>query len=102
MRVGTGAIAGSVFFDENGDGVRQATERPARGVVVVLDNRLTQITDSDGRFAFALVTAGTHTLAILSDHIPLPWGSADDAPRMARVSVRDELRVDFPLARLSP
>ena len=101
-RAGTGAISGSVFFDENSDGVRQTTERPARGVLVVLDNRLTQVTDSDGRFAFALVTAGTHTLTIVSDRIPLPWASADDAPRIVRVNVRDELHIDFPLARLSP
>src|SRR5690606_10884272 len=35
----TGSIRGSVFLDENGDGIRSASELPAVNVTVVLDGR---------------------------------------------------------------
>ncbi len=99
-RSGTGVLVGSVFFDENGDGIRQTTERGAAGVTVVLDNRFTQTTDREGRYAFNLVPAGPHTLSLVVDRVPLPWGLADDAPQSVRVEVRGETRKEFALTRM--
>jgi hypothetical protein len=93
-------LVGSVFFDENGDGIRQTTERGAAGVTVVLDNRFTQTTDREGRYAFNLVPAGPHMLSLVVDRVPLPWGLADDAPQSVRVEVRGETRKEFALTRM--
>ncbi|APV48426.1 hypothetical protein BWI17_01225 [Betaproteobacteria bacterium GR16-43] len=101
-RSGTGRVAGSVFFDENGDGERQANERGAPGVQVILDERQSAVTDNDGRFQFAFVPSGTHRVRVLVERVPLPWGLADDAQREVRVDVRGDARLDIGLTRISP
>lgn len=101
-RSGTGRIAGIVFFDENGDGAKQATERAAAGIIVVLDGRRFETTDAEGRFTFALVPAGEHRLAIVVERIPLPWGLEDESPRAIKVEVREDARLEIGLKRISP
>jgi hypothetical protein len=101
-RSGTGWIEGAVFFDENGDGVRQPTERGAPGVVVVLDGRATQITDTEGRYRFGIVGAGTHAVSVSVERVPLPWGLQDESPRPVQVQVREGARVDVGLSRIAP
>lgn len=91
-----GAVAGSVFLDENGDGVRSASEQAAPNVTVVLDGRFAVRTDSLGRFAFPQVAAGSHTLSVVSDNLPLPWSVRDgDAQRTIEVTVRGTIRADI-------
>jgi hypothetical protein len=99
--VGTGRIVGWVFFDENGDGVRQASERTAPGVIVYLDGRYSTTTDSDGKFEFIPVPTGTHTLRLSIERVPLPWGLHDESPRKVEVPLRDALILEFPLSRIS-
>ncbi len=101
-RSGSGRVLGSVFFDDNGDGVRQASERGIAGVQVVLDERQAAVTDNDGRYQFALVPAGAHRLRVLVERVPLPWGLQDDSPREIRVDVRGDARMDFALTRIGP
>jgi hypothetical protein len=101
-RSGTGRVSGTVFFDENNDGVRQATERGAPGVTVVLNNRTTQVTDRDGRYSFNLVPSGPNTITLVMDRVPLPWGLADDSPRSIQVGLREDNRLDIPLAKVNP
>ena len=101
-RSGTGTIAGSVFFDENRDGARQATERGAANVIVILDERQSANTDAEGRFAFPLVPAGRHRVRIVIERLPLPWGLEDETPREVSVDVRTESRVDIGLTRIGP
>ena len=101
-RSGTGWIEGFVFFDENGDGVRQPTERGAPGVLVTLDGRGTQVTDNEGRYRFGIVATGAHAIAISVERVPLPWGLQDEAARAVRVEVREGARVDVPLTRIAP
>ncbi len=101
-RSGTGGISGSVFFDENADGVRQPNERGAQGVVVVLDDRRSATTDPDGRYVFPLVPVGRHRLRIIVERVPLPWGIDDDTPREVTVDIRADARLDIGLTRVSP
>ena len=101
-RSGTGRIAGVVFFDENGDGAKQATERVAAGIIVVLDGRRFETTDAEGRFTFALVPSGDHRVAIVVERVPLPWGLEDESPRVVKVEVREDIRLDIGLKRISP
>jgi hypothetical protein len=101
-RSGTGGITGSVFFDENNDGVRQANERGAPGVVVVLDERRSATTGPDGRYTFPLVAVGRHRIRLIVERVPLPWGLEDDSPREVRVEIRTDARFDIGLQRVSP
>jgi hypothetical protein len=91
-----GAVAGSVFLDENGDGMRNASEQAAPNVTVVLDGRFAVRTDSLGNFAFPQVAAGSHTLSVVPDNLPLPWSVRDgDAQRTIEVTVRGTARADI-------
>lgn len=91
-----GSINGSVFLDENGDGVRSASELTAANVTVVLDGNYSVRTDSEGNFEFPRVGTGSHSLEVVADNLPLPWffdGPA--ATRRIEIKVRAHERVDF-------
>lgn len=92
----TGSVAGSLFLDENGDGVRAASEQSAANVTVLLDGRYATRTDSLGNFEFLRVAAGPHRVSVVPDNLPLPW-SIDDtsAQRVVQVVVRQAARVDI-------
>ena len=94
---------GSVFYDENGDGVRQASERGAAGVQVVLDERQAAVTDNDGRFQFSLMPAGTHRLrSLVGARCRCRGAWQDESAREVRLDVRGDVRVDFGLTRIAP
>jgi hypothetical protein len=91
-----GTITGSVFLDENADGVRSATEQPARSVTVMLNDRFVVRTDELGRFRFERVATGTHTVSVIADNLPLPWAlEAGLARQPVVVTVRGETVVNF-------
>jgi hypothetical protein len=92
----TGRIAGSVFLDDNGDGVRSASEQPVANITITLDDRYSVRTDDQGRFVFERVAVGVHTLEAVADNLPLPW-SIDEvsARRTLQVEVRGEASVDI-------
>lgn len=88
-----GSVVGSVYLDDNDDGVRGASEEPAVNVTVVLDGRYSVRTDAAGRFEFPRVAVGPHALAVVPDNLPLPW-SVDEVPRTFDVTVRGTARID--------
>ncbi|MGI9341754.1 MAG: carboxypeptidase-like regulatory domain-containing protein [Gammaproteobacteria bacterium] len=98
---GAGRIGGQVFFDENRDFIRQAGERPAVGVVVVIDGRYEVRTDAQGRYEFDPVYPGPHRVALIAEDLPLPWGLDDEAARAVDVRVRQASEIDFPLVDLT-
>lgn len=98
-RGGTGSIEGTVFFDENGDGLRQASERAAPNVTVYLDGRGAVTTDAEGRFNFVALPPGAHMLLLRPEALPLPW-TIEPGSRSVQVPVRDAARIDIPLARI--
>lgn len=96
----TGGIAGSLFLDDNDDGVRAASEQAAAAVTVVLDGRYAVRTDSNGEFSFPRVSVGEHTLEVIADNLPLPWSVREQfARRRIEVTVRRNARVDIPAVR---
>lgn len=91
-----GGISGSVFLDENGNGIREAAENAASNVTVVLDGRYSVRTDSLGNFEFARVAVGAHQLQVISDNLPLPWFFDEEgSQRAVQVVVRERTRVDI-------
>jgi len=95
--VGSGRLSGTVFFDENGDSVRQPSEEAAAGVVVILDGRYEARTNSQGIYSFSPVPAGEHSVRVLMDNLPLPWGLDDERPRQLGIRFRQDTDIDFPL-----
>ncbi|MFD0726599.1 carboxypeptidase-like regulatory domain-containing protein [Lysobacter brunescens] len=96
----TGDIVGTIFLDENNDGVRSASERPAANITVLLDGRFSAKTDEQGRFRFDRVAVGTHDLLVIPDNLPLPWVIEDERgnPRV-QVEVRKDATVDIGAVR---
>ena len=96
----SGRIVGSVFLDDNGDGVRSASEQPVANVTIVLDDRYSVRTDDQGRFAFERVAVGAHRLEAVPDNLPLPWSIDDESARRSlQVDVRGETAVDIGAVR---
>lgn len=91
-----GSVVGSLYLDDNGDGVRAAAEQPAINITVVLDGRYSVRTDNAGNFEFPRVAVGVHTLSVISDNLPLPWAFDEAvAQRSIQVTVREAARVDI-------
>ncbi len=99
---GSGRLSGVIFFDENGDGIRQPNERGAPGVTIYLDGRFPATTDAQGRYSFAVVTPGSHGLRILNEALPLPWSLDDSRPLVANVPLRGDVVTDIPLTKIRP
>ena len=97
---GAGRIEGEVFYDENGDFVRQPGEQPVVGAVVLMDGRYEARTDAAGRYSFEPVYSGLHRVSLVVSELPLPWGLHDEAPRMVNVSTRHPGQANFGLVRL--
>ncbi len=98
--LGTARIQGEVFFDENGDFVRQPNEAPVVGAVVLLDGRYETRTDARGRYLFEPVRAGSHYVNLVVSELPLPWGLRDETPQMMNVGLRRYGEVNFAVVRL--
>lgn len=50
---GRGGVMGEVFFDENGDGIRQENEKGLKNVKILISNGREVETDENGKFSFS-------------------------------------------------
>ncbi|VTU13555.1 hypothetical protein SRS16CHR_00649 [Variovorax sp. SRS16] len=96
---GSGRVEGHVFFDQNNNGQREASEGGVAGVTVLLDRRYVARTDAQGFYSFPSVAGGSHELELVQDDLPLPWSSPGSPSRRVDVYVRDTLPVDFPVQK---
>lgn len=91
----SGRVTGTVYLDENADGVRSASEQPAANITVLLDGRYSVRTDNLGRFEFPRVASGQHTVTVVTDNLALPWFiDPADAQRRINVGLRSDEHVD--------
>lgn len=97
--MGAGALKGTVFFDADNNGRREASEAGVPNITVILDRRFVARTDAQGRYEFPWVVAGEHSLQIQTDNVPLPWNPVVRAPVPASVLVRSTTNTDFALQR---
>lgn len=96
---GSGNIDGFLFLDENENGLMDAGERGAPNVVILLNGRFVARTNTDGRFEFQAVAAGSHVLTVVPDNLPLPWATRDEGSTPITVSVRQRSFVTIPVQR---
>ena len=96
---GAGSLRGSVFFDADANGRREASEAGVPSVTVILDRRYVTRTDAQGHYEFPAVAAGEHLIEVSSDNVPLPWSPTLRDPIMTRVLVRQTTTLDFAVQR---
>ena len=96
---GAGSLSGTVFFDADANGRREASEGGVANVTVILDRRYVSRTDAQGRYEFPAVAAGDHLIELSSDNVPLPWSPAAREPLKASVLVRQGTTYDLPVQR---
>ena len=96
---GAGRLTGTVYFDADNNGRRDATEAGVPNITIVLDRRFVTRTDANGRYEFPAVAAGDHELQIQSDNVPLPWSPVARDPVRMRVAVRGTAVEDFALQK---
>ena len=72
----------------------------------MLNGRFAARTNSEGRFEFASVAAGSHVLTVVPDNLPLPWVVQGDGRTEVEVGVevvalgvRGSARAEFPGGR---
>ncbi len=96
---GGGRIEGVVYLDANRSGTQEASEAGASGVTVYLDNRYAARTDAQGRFEFPFVAAGTRTVTVRNETLPLPWAVVDDGQVRVDVRLRETTRLAVPVQK---
>ena len=96
---GAGSLSGTVFFDADANGRREASEGGVANVTVILDRRYVSRTDAQGHYEFPSVVAGDHLIELSSDNVPLPWSPAAREPLKASVMVRQGTTYDLPVQR---
>jgi hypothetical protein len=96
---GAGSLTGSVFFDADANGRREASEGGVPGVTIILDRRYVTQTDARGRYEFPSVAAGEHLIEVSPDNIPLPWSPMLRDPLKTVVLVRQTHSLDFAVQR---
>jgi hypothetical protein len=96
---GSGSLNGTVFFDGDGNGRREASEGGVPNVTIILDRRFVAKTDSQGRYEFPSVAPGEHTVEISADNVPLPWSPTLREPVKTRLTVRQISVQDFAVQR---
>ncbi len=97
--VGAGRLEGTVFFDNNGDGTRQADEAGVANVTLLLNGRYLARTNGQGRYTFDFVATGEQQLEVVPDNVPLPWSPKDRDAIKVTVLVRETTTTNFALQR---
>lgn len=87
-----GIIAGTVFHDRNGDGLRDTGESGIDGVVVSLNRTITTTTSGGGHYVFVGVAAGQHDVIEID---PNGFTSTTRNSRTVSVAANGSATADF-------
>ena len=90
-----GRLTGTIFLDQNDSGRMDAGDGIAPNVTILLDGRFSTRTDIKGRFDFPFVSAGPHTLTVVSDNMPLQWSVANEGRVEVEVHTRETTEVNI-------
>ena len=67
---GPGGISGRLWRDDDGDGTQDPGEPGLAGITLSIPGHGTAVTDADGDYAFAGLTAGPHTVSVSTGDLP--------------------------------
>lgn len=91
-------VAGVVFHDENGNGVRDEGERAVPGVVVRLaGSEVVRTTDGAGVFVFDHLPPGTHAVMVDARSLPFGFRIRGEGVHLVTVRAGEERMLDVPL-----
>lgn len=101
-RLGRGAVRGILFYDKNGNGLREPDEPGVPNVTMYLDRGFSVETNANGEFNFEPVPSGQHEITVNVANIPLPWGLDENRKIWADVHPRETAVIEIPLTRIGP
>jgi hypothetical protein len=101
-KLGRGAVRGVLFYDKNGNGLRDAGEQGVPNVTIYLDRGFSVETNANGEFSFDPVASGQHEVSVNVANIPLPWVIDENRRIWADVRPRESAVVEIPLIRIGP
>ncbi len=96
---GAGSLGGTVFFDTNANGTREASEGGVPNITIILDRRYVTRTDNQGHYEFSAVAEGNHLLEISPDNVPLPWSPLQRDPVRVEIEIRAAAVKDLAVQR---
>ncbi|RYZ03466.1 MAG: hypothetical protein EOO24_13705, partial [Comamonadaceae bacterium] len=96
---GSGRLEGHVFFDQDNNGKREASEGGVPNVTVLLNRRFVARTDAQGYYSFPAVAAGSYQIEVVPDNLPLPWAPAARGATATQVYMRGTTVTDFAVQR---
>jgi len=100
--LGRGAVRGILFYDKNGNGLREPDEQGVPNVTVYLDRGFSVQTNADGEFSFEPVPSGQHEIRVNVANIPLPWALDEKRRIWADVHPRSTVVIEIPVTRIGP
>ncbi len=85
----TYTLSGAVYFDVNGNAVRDAGENGASGITITLNGSTSVVTNASGAYSFTGLLAGTYTVAAVvpSSYLTTTASSATVSITSANASV---------------
>ena len=99
-KIGSGQVTGSIFIDENQDGIRQSFEKGISGVEVFLDSIYPMLTDADGKFVYPSVGLGNHHIFVDESRLPLPWMLQGEERQGLNVVLRETTTINIAVVNL--
>ena len=105
MRVDFGIIArleinGLVFEDVNGNNEYAASDKPVRGIVLMLEDGKKVTTDNTGRYLFSNVSPGEHTLILDLNSLPIYYLPKVAISHKVNISEGNAYTLNIPLRRI--
>ncbi len=93
-----GGFCGFVFYDTNGDGIKQPQEAGVPGAKIAVNGKKTAVTDRDGYYRLKGVSGKTATLSLDLSTIPPGYNPTVSAERKVDIVHGVNKRYDFGLA----
>ena len=93
-------INGSVFEDVNGNNVYDASDKPVRGIVLMLENGKKATTDNTGSYLFSNVSPGEHTLTLDLNSLPIYYLPKVAISNKINISEGNAYTLNIPLKRI--
>lgn len=90
-----GTILGEVYRDDNANGVRDRGEPGLGAALVVMDDGLQSVTDSDGRYHLAAVPPGDRAIKVAEYTLPPGSKLTTDVTRIVPVTPGSLSKIDF-------